>query len=135
MKLPAGKYYIGDPCYVIDSDNWGEFLDSFWVLDNIRYIDRNGGIFDFDGYACCAFYTLYGDGQYEASNGAMLGVDAAMIGAIPLVLCTRGDMNGPDSDGTVVEFHEPFECARDYDGLLHFGNVTVMTGEENGDSY
>jgi len=128
-KLPAGEYYIGDPCYVIDSDKWHEFLDPFWALDN------NGGIFDFDGYDCCAFYTLYGDGQYEASNGAMLGVDAGMIGAIPLVLCTRGDMSGPGLDGTIVEFHEPFECARDYDGLLHFGNVTVMTGDENDDDY
>jgi hypothetical protein len=32
--------------------------------------------------------------------------------------------------GTEVEFAEPFECVRDYNGLMHFGHFKVMTGDE-----
>ena len=120
-KLPAGEYYIGDPCYVINGSDWDEFLGPFWALDN------HGGIFDFEGHPVCAFYTKYGDGCFEASNGALLSVDAGMIGAVPMELVKGGDM----TLGTEVYFNEPFECVRDYDGRLHFGDFSVMTGDED----
>ena len=119
-RLPEGKYYIGDPCYVINSGKWSEFCDVYWDTPN-------GGIFDFDGFSVCAFNTQWGDGCYPASNGAMLSVDAGLIGAIPLALCLGGDR----SEGTVVEFARSFLCHRDTNGLLHFGDFTVMTGDED----
>jgi len=121
VKMPAGKYYIGDPCYVISGSEWSEFLDPYWSVGGY------GGVFDYDGLSVCVFQTKYGDGRYEASDGAMLGVDAGIIGAVPMELCKGGDL----ALGTIVEFHEPFECARDYNGLLRFGNVTVMTGDDD----
>ena len=122
--LPAGKYYIGDPCYVIE--DWDEFLAAFWAMK------EEEGIFDYDVGTCCVLRTLWGDGSFPCSDGSMLGVDAGLIGAVPLILVTRGD---PDQDGTVVEFDKPFACSSDSDGRLHFGNVSVMTGDEddNGD--
>jgi len=120
QTLPAGRYYIGDPCYVIDGEAWSDFLDPYWDLDS------RGGVFEYDGHKVCAFGTQYGDGCYEASNGAMLGVDAGMIGAVPLEIVKGGDL----ALGTEVEFDEPFECVRDYDGRLHFGSFSVMTGDE-----
>lgn len=120
QKLPAGRYYIGDPCYVIDDDKWHEFLFGF------QNTDDDGGIFDFEGTAACAFYTHYGDGCYEANNGDMLGVDSGIIGAVPMELV--GDDTLPL--GTEVEFREAFDCVRDPDGCLHFGTFSVMTGDE-----
>jgi len=120
--LPAGEYYIGDPCYVIEA--WDDFLEPFW--------DTNGGgIFDFDGYDCCVFQTQYGDGRYPASDGSSLPVDAGIIGAIPAVLMTTGDFE----EGTRVSFNRPFECSRDDDGRLHFGSFSVMTGDGYDDYY
>jgi len=119
-KLPAGRYYIGDPCYVISGSEWSEFLDPYWDVGGF------GGVFDYDGLPVCAFQTQYGDGCYEASNGAMLGVDAGMIGAVPMELVKGGDL----ALGTEWEFDEPFVCTRDSDGRLHFGSFSVMTGDE-----
>jgi len=119
-KLPAGKYYLGDPCYVIEGEKWDEFLGPYWDVGG------HGGIFDFDGLPVCAFQTQWGDGCYEASTGARLGVDAGIIGVVPAALMTTGDF----SLGDEVEFDEPFECSRDSNGMLHFGRVSVMTGDE-----
>ena len=115
-KLPAGKYYIGDPCYVID--DWDQFCN--------RWFSEDPGIFDFDGYDVCVFNTQYGDGLYPTDDGSMLPVDAGIIGAIPVVLMTRGG----EEDGMVVTFDEPFSCGYDSEGTLEFGHVTVKTGDD-----
>lgn len=115
--LPAGKYYLGDPCYVIDNDKWDEYLNPFW--------EDRGGIFEFDGHLCAAFYTRWGDGCYDCSDGSILGVDSGSIGAIPMVLCV-GDIDS----GTTVEFDTPVECY-DSNGKLHFGGYTVDTDPED----
>lgn len=117
-KLPPGKYYIGDPCYVID--DWDSFC-SVWFSQ-----PDNVGVFDFDGHDICVFYTQHGDGCYECSDGSMLSVDAGLIGAIPAALMTRGGF----SDGTEVDFGKHVLCSRSQDGILRFGNIFVTTGDE-----
>ena len=118
--LPAGEYYIGDPCYVIDNDKWGEFLDPFWDKK------PKGGVFDFDGYQCAAFYTKYGDGCYTLEPGYYrIPVDAGMIGAIPMALVVQGG----EEDGAFVTFDKPFQC-QEWDGQIRFGHYTVETGDE-----
>jgi hypothetical protein len=121
--LPAGKYWIGDPCYVIDGEEWSNFLDPYWNIGGF------GGVFSFEEYEVCAFQTQWGDGCYPASNGVNLGVDAGIIGAIPIELARCGDLGL----GTEVTFDQPFACHRDPDGRMHFGSFSVMTGDENND--
>jgi len=118
--LPAGEYYIGDPCYVIDDTKWMDFLDPYWDLKG------NGGKFEFEGHEVCVFQTQWGDGCYPCSDGSSLGVDAGLIGAIPLALAH----GNPHASGTIVLYNSPFECSRDDDGRMHFGDVEVMTGDE-----
>ncbi len=114
--MPAGTYYIGDPCYVIG--DWNAFCQEWFNVDQ--------GIFDYDGHNVCVYNTQYGDGAFPCSNGAVLGVDAGLIGAIPAVLMTQGSYDL----GTEVVFEESFECGRDWDGRMHFGDFEVMTGDE-----
>jgi len=64
--LPAGRYYIGDPCYVF-GDNWGRFLDTF-----------DAGKTEFDGLKFAACHTAYGDGKFGG-----FPVDAGMLAMIP----------------------------------------------------
>jgi hypothetical protein len=110
--LPAGRYYIGDPCYVIDNAKWDEFLEPFW---NEK---PRGGIFDFDGFQCATFYTKHGDGVYQLEPGGdSLPVDAGCIGCIPLSLAVQGS----ELDGACVTFDDPFECYEE-DGNIHYGN-------------
>jgi hypothetical protein len=118
-KLPAGNYYIGDPCYVIS--DWDSFCQTWF--------NEEPGIFDFDGYDVCVFNTQYGDGSYKTNDGSWLPVDAGLIGAIPEVLMTRGGA----PDGMMVSFAEPFSCGYDSEGTLQFGHVTVQTGDVEDD--
>ena len=118
--LPAGKYYIGDPCYVIEGEKWDKFLIPYWGLNQ-------GGVFDFDSIPVCAFATQWGDGCFPASDGSILGVDAGIIGAIPLELCKSGD----PTRGTEVEFDSSFSCHREPNGKLWFGDFWVMTNDED----
>ena len=120
--LPAGKYYIGDPCYVIDHEKWKEFLQPFWELTD----PGRGGVFDFDGYQCATFYTRYGDGAYKLEpSGGYLPVDAGCIGCIPLALMVEGSEDG----GAIVEFDRAFECYED-DGAIYYGDYVIRTGDD-----
>ena len=119
LVLPPGDYYLGDPCYVINED-WDEFLNEFWKFDR-------GGVFRYKGRTCAAFYTKYGDGQYEVTEGAFgwLPVDAGMIGMIPWELANAGDSSG----GVDVRIRKPAKCYEN-DGWLHFGDIVVNTSDE-----
>lgn len=117
--LPAGEYYIGDPCYVIE--DWDNYLGEFWATTNHG---ARGGMFEFDGFTCAAFYTKYGDGQYPF-EGVNLPVDSGTIGAIPLVLMTQGS----ELDGTIVTFNNAFRCY-EADGRLYFGANVINTNDE-----
>lgn len=118
-ELPGGKYYIGDPCYIIDNSRWDEFIEQFWGED-----PRNPrGKFDFDGLWCCVFNTLHGDGIYNLEpEGLMLPVDSGTIGAIPVGLITSGRV----LEHTLVKFDEPFMC-QEVSGTLYFGGHKVNT--------
>jgi hypothetical protein len=122
IKLPAGRYYLGDPCYVIDGDKWNDFLAEFWKIPEDR-----GGVFEYDGQTCAAFYTMYGDGQYETTAGGygFLPVDAGIIGCIPINIAGHADNSG----GVAIEFRKPVECY-EKDGWLHFGDIVVNTSDE-----
>lgn len=119
--LPPGEYALTDPCYVIDNDKWHEFLDPYWGTGR-------GGVFEFEGHKCAAFSTLYGDGVYDSNQGHALGVDAGLIGLIPMELCVKGDEGGHN----IIVLTEETECWRDDNGTIHFGkDLFVPTGDDD----
>lgn len=118
-RLPAGDYYIGDPCYVIN-DKWSEFLEVFWAAR-----DLGSATFIFEDVTCAAFNTQHGDGTYTLEpRGDTLLVDAGIIAAIPGEL-----VSGGGHGGTFVTFDSPVQCQA-VNGVLHFGDFNVNTGWE-----
>ena len=87
-QLPPGDYYLGDPFYVIDDELWGDFCNH---LSNSRdeNICQNGMIFEFQGHTVFVTSTNCGDGVYEDQLGNRYGVDAGIIGLIPVDLCKK----------------------------------------------
>jgi hypothetical protein len=125
--LPPGKYYIGDPCYVFGGD---------WSPGICDVILDGGDIYR--GLRFFAAPTAYGDGSYTGSNGFEYGVDAGLLGAIPLELVT--DEAGLEL-GTVIEVKHGLAVICN-EGTFMFaprgelGGVTIDTGdsaEENWD--
>ena len=112
--MPAGKYWIGDLCYVMH-DEWSEFCDQLEPGEHTLKDGRR--------YAWCG--TAHGDGCYPASDGSRLGVDAGLIGCILVKDIDLTNVANGLEDGTIVEFTKPFELTYD-DGTIRFGNELVV---------
>lgn len=123
MNMPAGTYYVGDLCYVLDDDDWD------WVCLN-SFDPKSGksiqGMFEMNnGKKFCLFETAYGDGEYNDQFGKSYLVDSGTIGCVLLKYTTKDGMNG----GQIIQFNEPFECKKS-DKTLIFGPVTINTGDD-----
>lgn len=118
--MPAGRYYIGDLCYVMHNE-WDEFC-SLTTKGN-ECID---GEFNLkDGRRFATYGTKYGDGCYDG-----LSVDAGLIGCIRVddidFSCVENSMHL----GRIVEFGKPFETG-EHDGEIFFGDIRIDTGDSD----
>jgi hypothetical protein len=97
--FPAGKYYIGDLCYVLDDEHYDAA-----VCDGDDGFQTNGT------HTIGYFSTAYGDGCYRGTNGKNYGVDAGIIGIVPAEIIKKG------SEGWgILTFENEFVfgCTRD----------------------
>lgn len=125
FTMPAGEYYIGDLCYVMEPE-WEEFCAL--TINGNKVID---GAFTLkDGRSFLFFNTLYGDGVYSDNYGREYGVDAGLIGAILVDNISEEEKKELDL-GHVVTFETPWEamCIKT-NGQMAFGNVVIDTGYE-----
>ena len=137
-RLPAGRYYIGDPCYVIPDDRWSAYCDK-------KYPDKNKppkvGVFWLpDGTKYADFDTKYGDGMYESfgKTQQMFYVDSGSIACIPVDALPSDKVE--KAKGHVVHFDTSFHVAFDpetgtiiYDDM-HNDNLYIRTGWLDEDS-
>jgi hypothetical protein len=134
--LPAGTYFIGDPCYIIrDDDDWekiGNATNWFGCDDDIAFPDPpkdwDDGLYHWNGNPCFASHTRYGDGVYVISKGKReIWVDSGTIGV------TFFDGNPPKNGGRgfwmggIIEEHKnPFEVWEE-NGVFHIGKSIIHT--------
>lgn len=123
--MPAGKYYIGDLCYVM-SDDWDEVCD-LTIRDN-GIID---GEFEMKGGRRFAMYsTKYGDGMYKSNMGTKHAVDSGTIGCIlvdDIIDIPKFEVDG--KLGAVVTMDRSFSTGS-RDGLIVFGDVIINTDSD-----
>jgi hypothetical protein len=91
LKLPPGKYYIGDPCYVFNDDTWQRLLDG---------APFEGAIVEFDGRQLWGQSTAHGDGVYLDQDGNEFGVDSGVLAAIPIELV---DNPAGEEEGVIID--------------------------------
>lgn len=127
MTMPAGKYWIGDLCYVLHSE-WHEVCDL--TISNDESLD---GEFNLkDGRRFAIFGTAYGDGSYKDQVGKEYGVDAGIIGCI---LLDSIDLTNKDNDlelGHIYDFDHSFQPYSS-EGKIHFSHLTIDTNPEDED--
>jgi len=121
--VPAGKYVLGDRCYVFpDHDKWMQLLES------CNYFQDNP-IGKLDGHCVLGFGTRWGDGLYSDHDGFDYPVDAGLIGLVPVELA-QIDTNRP-FETKIIEFTaKETLCVRDEDGTLTFGAYIIHTDSE-----
>lgn len=123
-KFKAGKYYVGDLCYVITDENWDKLLDETDCLESENQT--------FKGEKIASHGTYCGDGSYEDQKGRKYSVDAGIIGIMPAHL-----MEDTSDGGQVIEFKEDFTFEYD-DGIFYIGDIEINTkgyDEEEDEEY
>lgn len=136
MIMPAGKYWIGDPCYVFPHDGpmenkWDELLNEVDFFETLSY-----GEIDDGKIKVWAASTAYGDGHYISSNDKAFPVDAGLIGIVPLETVQYLDKKDCDLDycGLFIEFKESF-VVMSKNGYFTFGNIVIDTEDYDDEQY
>jgi hypothetical protein len=121
FTVPAGRYYIGDPCYAIEGNHWSKWLTNAGLYTNPDML--TGNIVDsFDAHA---FSTAYGDGTFYDQEGREYGVDAGLIGLVPISYLEANNVK-VEKYWTFVTFDRPTECSS-FKGTLSFGDIVINT--------
>ena len=123
MTMPAGKYYVGDLCYVMHPE-WDEFCEL--TIKGERCLE--GEFTLADGRRFATLSTAYGDGTYRSNIGTEHSVDAGLIGCISVydIRDHSYSIEKLMQLGAIVDFEAPFEVSNDQ-GLLKFGPVEIET--------
>jgi hypothetical protein len=130
--MPAGKYLVGDLCYVMHPQ-WNEVCDLLFAGRTDH--GCNQGEFTLaNGVKFAIYNTAWGDGNYPDQQGNMYPVDAGSIGCIRVE-----DVDDPEAwmlGMTQHTFENDFETGTDGE-TISIGHVDVFTGceEEEEDDY
>ena len=125
--MQAGKYYVGDLCYVMH-DRWDEVCDLLFPPGTTgRGLQ---GEFNLkDGTRFVLYSTAYGDGEYSDEQGRKYPVDAGVIGCIALDDIDE-DFEGNDIyGGNIISFAKDFNTSTDGENIT-IGHVVVETGDD-----
>jgi len=140
--LPAGRYWVGDPCYAFTHpegdgpDPWSEWLQAAWK----DYDGPAGGVprindAEVRGYRVVAAGTKHGDGEYPSNAGFTCPVDAGLIGVVPAtafaVLSPGAKLGDVPFGMTLVEFPRPFHIEYMEEGEILIGHLVIETGDED----
>ncbi len=120
--MPAGRYYVGDLCYVMSDDEWNEFC----TLTIVNHECLSGEFQLADGRRFATYSTAYGDGTYRSNIGTSHCVDAGLIGCIRLDDIASDKYSDIERLGAVVNFDTDFDTG-ELDGTIWFGPVKIDT--------
>ena len=126
MTMPAGRYYIGDLCYVMHPE-WQECCELFFP-PGAPGRGVEGEFTLKDGRRFASFGTAYGDGTYSSNMTTVHSVDSGSIGCIRVEDIRDNEYDNIEELGAFVEFAEPFEVSANA-GILKFGQVEIDTAE------
>lgn len=124
--LPAGTYWVGDPCYCVPDDHWDDLLNVSDFFGCGGFGTRNTlpkGVYNFRGVPILAFNTAYGDGVYEDDEGRKYPVDAGLIGAVP-VSYAKSNPFGCHK----MTFIVPTKVSN-VDGVITIGDIVINTND------
>lgn len=128
VTMPAGSYWVGDPCYAVPNEDWMPWLEAADYMNERRYL-----LATIDGWECrevLGIGTAHGDGVYLDQSCREYPVDAGLIGVVPEEICQEGPF------GMHWEhFDVPFLCTYTGSGEIRIGHLVIETDPQGDDSW
>lgn len=138
VRMPAGTYIVGDPCYNVPDDQWSSWLAAadpeVFGPGSSSHDCKRVLIAEVNGHPVLGIGTAHGDGQYLDTNSNRYPVDAGLIGLVPVELVAEAGDTLRDDLGVVRTFERPFDCSYE-DGVIVLGNIRIDTDPEEESCY
>jgi len=119
--MNPGTYYIGDLCYVMNT-NWDELCD-LTIDDNNNCKE---GEFILGKIPFAMYNTLHGDGLYLDQNGSPYAVDSGSIGCVSIENLSQADLDAASKYSKLITFDQAF-TTKNIDGVIHIGHIVIDT--------
>lgn len=116
-RFKAGRYYVGDPCYVIPDELWDDAINAYQVTE------EQAASFDVSGNRVWFADCVEGESDYTDGNRTYVN-DTTLLGLVPEALVKP---EGADDDGPIQEFPNDFHVERTGDGVLFIGHLMIDT--------
>lgn len=132
MSMPAGKYYIGDLCYVMSCEEWTEACHLFFANRDDRGCNEGEFVFA-DGRRFACYNTKHGDGTYTStfpSKINTIGVDSGSVGCILVSDITSNLSEAELSAHGIIHSWDSSFNTWNKDGEIIFGSESVYTNED-----
>lgn len=127
--MKAGKYYVGDLCYVFNREDWDEVCNL--TINGNACLE---GEFNLpDGRRFAMFGTAWGDGEYEDQNGHKYSVDSGTIGCTLVENISAEKYSNLEELGRIVVFDKDFKVSEDH-GTINIGNLNIETNPDYQDN-
>ena len=124
--VPAGSYWLGDPCYSIPRNLWNEWLNAAVLEDNMNALMGHTS----EGYLALGIGTESGDGRYKDNYSRLLYVDSGLIGLVEEAWVPH--LQSEEGTRYKVTFDNPVECYS-RDGVITIGDILIPTADEDFD--
>ena len=121
--VPAGTYWLGDPCYSIPDHEWLEWLRAADCSNEDRLLRASLK----DGNYAVGVSTAHGDGQYSDQYSRVYYVDSGMIGLVNVVWAP--DLKEEKNVRYKVTFDKPVEVSWNTDGVIEIGGIYIATDD------
>lgn len=130
--LPAGDYYMGDPCYVL-GPIWDDVCAAMFQGTNSGHdgVYRLGDL----GLAAIAG-TAHGDGVYISNDGSEFGVDAGCLSVVSFeAVALVNNIHLSEVEGFIENFGAAYNFEDDFycdvqGGVITFDDVVINTDDD-----
>jgi hypothetical protein len=118
FTMPPGRYYVGDPVYVLDDETYAELCKDY---------TKDGKTILSDGRTVVSYHCPFGDGMYFDKNRKMYLVDSGCLGMTLLEgLEEQWEPDHANHPGeTFMKYILRVGNIVEYDSEFHVKNVTV----------
>jgi hypothetical protein len=124
--MQAGKYYVGDLCYVFNTQDWDEICDL--IIKGNKCLT---GEFELkDGRRFAIYNTMYGDGLYRDQFDNEYCVDSGSIGCVLVDHTSRKSVDEMKELGAIVDMQHPFDTHCYDNGIIKISSTTIDTGND-----